>query len=495
LYEELSELNNRVVALGMRKEESERASSKSSGKTFEGRDEMNLVECPLSAVANRFLDGRKTVVFQDQTWDPVRRAFVKRELAISGSDRYGLPTSKDEDVLLACVQLSALQDFREREVHFSRYELLKLLRWPDEGKSYKRLAVSLRRWKGVTVYSDRAFYDHKRQSWVTRDFGVFDNLSIYEREVVERSAAPASSWLVWNEVFFDNFQAGYLKKLDWDFYCRLEDPVAKRLYRLLDKRFYNSGEVVFDLRELAVRKVRLSDSYDSAQIKRALTNGIRELEAVWDLHPLPPEKRFRKLNCGEWEVVFSRKRVKQSAERTKATDAPSVTELVNRGVSKPVARQLVSGHKPEAVRSAIALFDSYAARKQTRGVGFLVDAIRNPDKYQVPSGNRTGDPGRSQNRAPRSCNGLKRELSDESEARPREDENVRWRAFSSFWESLTDVDRESFELAALAATTPTKRDGYHRLREIGGPGFDHYRRIVLCDQFERVKIGPESESK
>ena len=77
---------------------------------------------------------------------------MKRELAISGSDRYGLPTSKDEDVLLACVQLSALQDFQEREVNFSRYELLKLLRWPDEGKSYKRLGVSLRRrWKGVTV--------------------------------------------------------------------------------------------------------------------------------------------------------------------------------------------------------------------------------------------------------------------------------------------------------------------------------------------------------
>src|SRR5262245_28683272 len=116
---------------------------------LDGRDEMNLVECPLSSVADRFLDGRKTVVFADHGWDPERKALAKRERAISGSDRYGLPTARDEDVLLACVQLSALQDFREREVRFSRYELLKLLRWPDEGKSYKRLGVSLRRWKGT----------------------------------------------------------------------------------------------------------------------------------------------------------------------------------------------------------------------------------------------------------------------------------------------------------------------------------------------------------
>ena len=153
----------------------------------EGRDEMNLVELPLSSIADRFLDGRKTVVFVDEFWDRELGQRAMRELAISGSDRYGLPTASDEDVLLACVQLSSMQNFKDREVHFSRYELLKLLRWPDEGKYYRRLAVSLRRWKGVTIYSNRAFYDHARKSWVNRDFGIFDNLYIYEREASERA--------------------------------------------------------------------------------------------------------------------------------------------------------------------------------------------------------------------------------------------------------------------------------------------------------------------
>ena len=162
-------------------------------ETFsEGRDEMNLAELPLAAVSDRFLDGAKTVVFVDEVWDEQKRGHVKRKLSISGSDLYGLPTAKDDDVLLACVQLSAIGDFHKREVHFSRYELLKLLRWADTTRNYRRLSTALRRWKGLTIYSDKAFYDHGRKSWVSRDFGIFDNLYIYEREEAERREAPAA---------------------------------------------------------------------------------------------------------------------------------------------------------------------------------------------------------------------------------------------------------------------------------------------------------------
>lgn len=450
----------------------------------EARDEMNLVECPLSAVSDRFLDGRKTVVFRDQVWDPDRKAFLKRELAISGSDRYGLPTAKDEDVLLACVQLSARQDFRDREVRFSRYELLKLLQWPDEGKSYQRVSQSLRRWKGVTVYSDRAFYDHARKSWVTRDFGVFDNLSVYEREASERSAAPRSSWLVWNEVFFESFQSGYLKKLDWDLYCRLQDPVAKRLYRLLDKRFYHSPEVVFDLKELAVRKVRLSDNYDTAQMKRALVGGIRELEAVWELHPLPAEERFRKVRRGEWQVVFGRKRARP-VPKPKAADPAQVELLVTRGVTRGVAEDLAARH-PHTITAAVTQFDTLAAKGRPRGAGFLVDAVRNPEKYAggsdwsppVTSVTRAGALDRR--RAPR------RDDLSPADAEARSEESIRWRAFLAFWRKLDAAQRDTFESAAVAAAVSTKADGYHRLRTVGGPAFQHYRRVVLRDHYERA---------
>ncbi len=355
-----------------------------------GRDEMNLAEFPLTPVTDRFLDGRKTVVFTDEVWDRERKEMVKRQLAISGSDRYGLPTAKDEDVLLACIQVSHLMGFRVREVHFSRYELLKLLRWPDEGKYYRRVTSSLRRWKGVTVYSDRAFYDHARKSWVNRDFGIFDNLYVYEREDSERVHSPASSWFVWNEVLFNSFQAGYLKRLDWDLYCRLSDPVAKRLYRLLDKRFYHGDEVVFDLDDLALRKVRVSEHYNTAQIKRALTAGIRELEKLWELRSLSAERRYRKLSRGKWEVVFQRKRPGRKAaveDRVKETKAADLeVELARRGIGPVVAEDLVAAHAPEQIQTMLELFDWYRTNGRERGPGFLVDSIKNPHKYRMPPG-------------------------------------------------------------------------------------------------------------
>ena len=454
----------------------------------EGRDEMNLAEFPLSAISDRFLDGRKTVVIADHVWDKDRRELVDRELAISGSDRYGLPTAKDEDVLLACVQLSSLGEFQGREVHFSRYELLKLLRWADESKNYRRLATSLRRWKGVTIYSNRAFYDHARKSWVNRDFSIFDNLNIYERESSERASAPASSWFVWNEVLFQSFQAGYLKRLDWDLYCRLTDPVAKRLYRLLDKRFYHGDEVVLDLHELAIRKVRLSDRYNTAQIKRALGNGIRELEALWELRPLQPERRFVKRERGKWEIVFQKRKVRHSKTAEKRQVAALVdlgVELARRGIGPATAEELVDGNPSETVRTMLELFDWYLSRGKAKGPGFLVDSIRNASRYQFPPGfipsAQRGLPRQPSN----SRKPIPREFRERLEDKRAENEVAQPEPFMAFWSNLLEADRNAFEAEAIKLADPMKRDGYLRLKELGGLVFDQYKQVILRDHFQR----------
>ena len=158
-----------------------------------GIDELNLAEFPLASIADRHREGKKTVVLEEPVFDREAGIYVERRLTMSGSDRFGLPTAKDDEVLLACVQLSKLQDFRSPEVKFSRYELLKLLRLPDDSTNYARIATSLRRWKGLSIFSDRAFFDHQHKSWVNRDFGVFDTLYIYSREAIHGGSIHASS--------------------------------------------------------------------------------------------------------------------------------------------------------------------------------------------------------------------------------------------------------------------------------------------------------------
>lgn len=117
---------------------------------------MNLAEFPLASISDRLPSGLKTVVFEDHIFDRKEGRTVQCRLTISGSDCYGLPTATDDDVLLACLQLSKLQDFVSPIVAFSRYELLKLLRWSDDTRNYHRLAQSLRRWKGISIFSDRS---------------------------------------------------------------------------------------------------------------------------------------------------------------------------------------------------------------------------------------------------------------------------------------------------------------------------------------------------
>ena len=450
----------------------------------EGRDEMNLAELPLAAVSDRFLDGAKTVVFVEDAWDKEKQATVKRKLSISGSDLYGLPTAKDDDVLLACVQLSALGDFHSRQVDFSRYELLKLLRWPDETKYYRRLSTSLRRWKGLTVFSDRAFYDHGRKSWVSRDFGVFDNLYIFEREESEGKYAPAKSRFLWNEVLYQSFQSGYLKKLDWDLYLSLKDPVAKRLYRFLDKRFYRQDEVVVDLHELAFNKVRLSRNYNTAQVKRALMKGISELEAMWELRRLDGEKRFRKVGRGRWEAVFVKRRPRKSEAVKEARQAQDVEmELARRGVGPATGADLVAKHRRERIESMIELHDWYNARGQERGPGFVVAGIKSKEGFVSPKGFRTKRQQRDERRAANSRKRAEREIERRREAKVRAEAMSNEEGFSSFWSGLGPSRQASFEEDAVANAEPTKRDGYFRSRKSGGAVFEEYRRVVLRDHF------------
>jgi hypothetical protein len=456
----------------------------------DGRDEMNLVEFPLSAVADRFLDGRKTVVFTDQVWDRDQRQYLKRELAISGSDRYGLPTAKDEDVLLACLQLTRLDDFRRREVYFTRYELLKLLRWPDDGKAYQRLATSLRRWKGVTLFSDRAFYDHAHKSWVNRDFGIFDNLYLYERESATTPVGSARSCLVWNEVLFNSFQAGYLKRLDWTLYCELTDPVAKRLYRLLDKRFFHDQCVTFDLHDLALRKLRLSPNYNTAQIKRALAKGIGQLESCWALRTLPPEQRYVKQGRGQWQVVFQRKSARQSRKRAaevQVIQGDLEMALVRREIGPGTAAVLVAEHPAETIQTMIELFDWYASRNQAKGVGFLVDSIRQPEKYRFPAGFESSVQRSGRLLVDRQRHARQRAAQTAREERQHAAYSVSQQSFLEFWGQLDRMARTDFEIRALTAAAPLKRDGYHRLRASGGPAFEQYRQVILRDYYQQTK--------
>jgi hypothetical protein len=120
-------------------------------RNCEAKDEMNLAEFPLCALAHRLKPEVKTLRFEDRTWDKGRNEFITRQLTITGSDAYGLPTEKDDEVLLGLIQLTRLRGFAEHKVPFTRHELIRTIGWRDDTKSYARIEESLNRWTGVTL--------------------------------------------------------------------------------------------------------------------------------------------------------------------------------------------------------------------------------------------------------------------------------------------------------------------------------------------------------
>src|SRR3954471_19290365 len=82
-----------------------------------GRDEMNFAEFPLALLTDRAPSDLKTLEAEDQIYDERKGQLVSRKLTITSSDKYGLTTPKDEDVLLALIQLTKeANNFTDRRV-------------------------------------------------------------------------------------------------------------------------------------------------------------------------------------------------------------------------------------------------------------------------------------------------------------------------------------------------------------------------------------------
>ena len=242
---------------------------------------------------------------------------------MSPSRDFGLPTALDEEVLLGLVQLTAKGSFADRQLRFTRYELIEELGWDRGARSYARIDTALRKWTGVTLYYDNAWRSKAEGAWVSEHFHVIDRATLLDRERRSRRlrASPedpnaGKSSIVWNELVFSSFQAGYIKKLDFEFLQGLRTPTAKRLYRFLDKRFYKRQRWNFDLRRFACEHIGMSKRCSNSKLKERLTPAIDELTKKGFLGHLPKEARFKQVRRGQWRVYFVREPQRDRRERT-----------------------------------------------------------------------------------------------------------------------------------------------------------------------------------
>src|SRR3954447_25156211 len=280
-----------------------------------GRDELNLAEFPITLLSDRVPKGCKTLVFEIE---PRKGDTAGRKVEITGGDAYGLPTALDDEILVALIQLTKLKnDFQEPTVAFSRYEILRLLGWQDDGRSYSRVKESIMRWTGVTLYYHNAWRDNESGRWVTENFHIIERSSFMDPETRRfrknrGQEELAFSSFTWNPVIFQSFQSGSLKRLDVDAYFSYSTSIAKRMYRFLDKRFWIKDRWEFDLKEFAFQHIGLSGKYNVAQIKNKLQPALEELSQSTDeraafIEPREPGERYVKVGKGRWLIKLTRK--------------------------------------------------------------------------------------------------------------------------------------------------------------------------------------------
>lgn len=450
-----------------------------------GRDEMNLAEFPLATLADRAPRGCKTLVFADRIWDRGQSQHRVRRLTVSASDKCGLPTAVDDEVILGLMQVSRAAGFVERRVRFSRYQLIRILGWRDEGRSYTRLEQSLKRWLGVVLYYENAWWDKARKRWVDAHFHLLDDLVLYRRPkphvgVRAKAGDAALSSFTWNEVVFRSFQAGFLKQLDLDFYRGLKLAVAKRMYRFLDKRFHFSNELRFSLPVFACEHIGLSRRYDAAQLKRRLNPAIAELEQAGYLMPLGAGERFRRLRRGEWEVVFIRVPRARRQRRPVRRLSDLENRLVERGVSAASAVQLVRDHAADLIEGKIAVFDSLRQKHDRRisrnPAGYLVKSIR--DDYSLPTGVR-GTP----DRKVRGLVGIRNGPANSAVRRKaigEADEDEAERRVREYLFHLSPAERSRVEQDACESASDILAEGLRRAIAAGNEALAaHYRNVIL----------------
>jgi hypothetical protein len=431
-----------------------------------GKDEMNFAEYPIALLTDRVPKGQKSLKFEDEVYSEKRRKLITRRRVIEGSEEYGLPTATDDLVVLALIQLTKLKgDFKHPEVEFSRLELINTLGWPDEGRSYDRIKLSLLRIKGVTYFYDNAWWDPRLKDWTTKAFSIIDNVEINDSRVSQGQGGLFPSRIKWNEVVFDSFQAGFLRDIDFQLCIRLQHPTALRMYRFLGKRFYVRPEWEFDLKVFANEHMALGRNYEGGtQIARKLQPAIEELEQVGFLEPLPEHERFTKKGR-DWTIRFVQKPpapLPVSATPSPAAEpSPLIDALAERGVTRATAAELVQRHPAETIQVKIEVFDFLLGKQDKRvaksPAGYLVKSIT--DDYAAPKDFVT--------RAERQAREEARQAQEREKAEQRrreQEEEARQRAdlakADAYLQQLTPAERANLEAEVLAQASQESRENY-----------------------------------
>lgn len=356
---------------------------------FTGKDEMNLVEFPITLLDQRNNKNIKTIEVSDHITGEDGKP-MKREWTVTGSGKYGLPLAQDNEVLIALLKIGKEQDFESSTIHFSKYRLLKIMGWGNQGKNYHRLEESLDRFKGVSIKAKNAFWDNRSKTYITVNFGIIDSYKLLDStKKLDNDESIPYSYARLNEEFFNSIEAGYIKNLDIDMFFTIKGYIAKQLFRYLDKKIYNNKKrFEIGLYKLAETHLGMFGYKYPSEIKRKLDSAHKELISKGFLKSV----EYKKTSDGLSEKIiysfvnkktaFNKVNTKKLPAIEEKQDSPNVDEgeevkilkaMLEIGATEAVAKSIINSHSHEDIKFQIEVLPF---RKPKEPAAMLVRSIR-----------------------------------------------------------------------------------------------------------------------
>lgn len=432
-----------------------------------GKDEMNLIENCFFSATNRVDRTTKSLKFESEVNCRIEKRKIKRKLTVAFSAEYGRPTPSDDMVLVALMKLTRDAGFSNQKIYFSRYELIKVLKWSDGGRSYERIDEAMNRLVGTHLVWDNAFWDNSAKSWVDRKFNLIDDVYLYDREKYERALAASDSrpksWFKWSDVMFESFNSGYIKTIDLQMLQSLKEVVGRRLYRWLDKHFNNPNRKMpleISVEDLATKKLGFK-KVPVSHLKRMMQPAIQELEGVGFV--APDSQRFA--GTGISSVVrFAPQKKRRSNENQSSIEkevrreAPPHARLIQLGISRKLASQWLET-KPERVARQLQHLDylNQSGRPPKNKAAWLTTAIKSD--FALPEGLlKVQQRGNSSTHATRKAKSTKHKQIIERKKHQETRAKV-----AKYLQSLSAHERRKLESQAIEGGSPAMVD---RLREL-----------------------------
>lgn len=431
------------------------------------KDELNLAEFPFTLPSYRAPKGITTIRVSELKMDKDNRP-VQREWIVHPSG-YGLPLATDEEVFLGLMYFLHRSDFRERTIYFTQHNLFRLLRWSGSQENYNRLELSLRRLKGAVIECKESFWDHKGKCYASHQFSLIDSLSLYRRELKSHDQ-PFISQVTFNEWIFDSFKSGFLKTLDLNLYLALKSPLARKLFRLLDKKLYRGETFEMELMRLANRLALTDNAYPSIVKKQLDRSAHPELEACGFLKSVRYIKRGNSTVIQYQMAPKTNWRLPAVEPRAVPQDDPLISELVARGLTRDVARTLLETSGPKVVADQLEVFDylksSKTSAELSNPAGFLRASIEK--NYAAPAGYIS----RAERQRLKDAKAAEQRARIEHEAADAQANKEREAAFQQLWSGLSESDKETLEAQVLITLNEFTRKAYRSEKSSGkiGPG-------------------------